>query len=158
MVYSWATDTDPPTPPAVERATLKTVSTVLLAIALACILPAVASAQDAVPPKAGPLLERALLDPAATMEREDGTFVVWVHLAGRELAGTALDAALDQRRRELPVRTLERRAKMIAPGEPLVDARDLPVSPVHRAAVEATGAEVRHESRWLNAQIGRAHV
>ena len=49
----------------------------------------------------------------------------------------------------LTERALERRRRMRqAPG--LVDARDLPVDPARVAAVRASGADYRTESRWLN--------
>lgn len=49
----------------------------------------------------------------------------------------------------LSARALERRARMrVAPG--LVDARDLPVAPARVAAILATGADYRAQSRWLN--------
>jgi subtilisin family serine protease len=47
-------------------------------------------------------------------------------------------------------RAVQRRLlRRTAPG--LFDSRDLPVSAEYRTAVEAAGAEVRIESRWLNA-------
>jgi subtilisin family serine protease len=50
----------------------------------------------------------------------------------------------------LTPRALARRARRrTAPG--LFDERDLPPSPAHLAAVQATGARVRTTSRWLNA-------
>lgn len=108
------------------------------------------------PDHAGPLLQKALADPAATMQRDDGTFKVWVSFTDRGLSPAALEQALSDRRAELPTRTLERRAKVTPAGQALVDARDLPVSADHRRAVLATGAVVHHESRWFNALSVRA--
>jgi subtilisin family serine protease len=52
--------------------------------------------------------------------------------------------------RNLTAHARERRARNRAAGN-LVDAYDLPVSEGHLAAVRATGARIRHASRWLNA-------
>jgi len=100
----------------------------------------------------GPLLDRALNnDPTATMQRADGTFAVWVHFTDRGLSPSAFSSALAAATRDLPQRTLDRRAKTALPGEPLVDARDLPVAPQYIEAISALGAEPRRQSRWFNA-------
>jgi subtilisin family serine protease/subtilisin-like proprotein convertase family protein len=100
---------------------------------------------------AGPLLTRALADGDDTMQRADGRYVVWVYLTDRNLDPAGLASALAARERELPQRTLARRARAAEPGAPLVDARDLPVAATYRDRLAATGAEIRNQSRWLNA-------
>ena len=76
---------------------------------------------------------------------------VWVHFVdkGPTARGDALVVALAERQAELPPRTLARRQR--TRGAAAVDARDLPLSREHVAAVMATGARVRVQSRWLNA-------
>jgi len=132
------------------------VRTAALSSLLCLVLSATAFAQAA-PEKAGPLLTRALADPTAAMQRDDGTFKVWVYFTDRGLDTAAeLQQALDRRTRELPSRTLARRAKVTPADQPLVTARDLPVAGRYRDAVAATGARVHHQSRWLNALSARA--
>ncbi|HEX5009736.1 MAG TPA: S8 family serine peptidase [Planctomycetota bacterium] len=64
--------------------------------------------------------------------------------------GPADAAALAQAQAGLSAHAVQRRAlRRSAPG--LVDARDLPVSAAHRAAVQAAGAVLHVESRWLDA-------
>ncbi len=99
----------------------------------------------------GPRLARVLADPAAPMWQDDGTLAVWVYLADRDLEPDALADALANLEASLPTRTLQRRAKTLAPGARVVDARDLAPAPRYLAAIAATGAQVRHPSRWLNA-------
>ncbi|MEZ4387949.1 MAG: S8 family serine peptidase [Candidatus Krumholzibacteriia bacterium] len=130
------------------------------ALALACLLCLVLGVTAAAvaqpdPAKTGPG-SRALADPAGAAMRSDGTVKVWVRLVDRDLAGPSLAAALADRARELPARTLQRRARVTPAGRPLVTVGDLPVDAVARAAVAATGARIDHESRWLNALSVRA--
>lgn len=121
-------------------------------LSILLILPALSvSAQDRDGAAAvGPKLARALADPASQIQ-DDGTFAVWVFLADRGLAPDELTRALAQVEASLPARTLKRRAKVLAPGARAVDARDLAPAPRYLAAIAATGARERHQSRWLNA-------
>lgn len=122
-------------------------------LSLVVILLALAATASAQVPsdKMGPMLTRALDDPAAVMQRDDGTWTIWVYMEDRGLTEEALIDALAAAEQALPERTLHRRAKVTAPGAPLVDERDLPVAVTYRQAIEATGARLRQESRWLNA-------
>jgi subtilisin-like proprotein convertase family protein len=72
----------------------------------------------------------------------------WVFFADRNLTGAQQEAALARARAELPARTAARRAKM---GTTVVSDGDLPLHAPYVAAVEATGARPRQQSRWLNA-------
>jgi len=99
----------------------------------------------------GPGLERALADPDGTMEKADGTLAVWVHFTDRGLTGADLDAAIVRSADQLSPRALARRAKVKAPGEPLVSERDLAPATSYMSSVIATGARARQQSRWLNA-------
>lgn len=82
---------------------------------------------------------------------QDNTARVWVFFADKgftaandeAIAIARLDATYDSR---ALTRRLHRRTD---PG--LTDSRDLPVSQTYIDAVGATGATVRHPSRWLNA-------
>lgn len=117
------------------------------------LLPAVTPAfpADGQAQKMGPLLQRALTDPAGVMRRGDGTYAVWVFFTDRGLSPAGLAAALSEAEDQLPSRTLKRRAKMKAKGQPLIDISDLPIAPVYLREVAATGAVLRQQSRWLNA-------
>ncbi|NOZ55856.1 MAG: S8 family serine peptidase [Calditrichaeota bacterium] len=64
--------------------------------------------------------------------------------------GVLRKAALEAVQRELPERTLWRRAKVL-PEDRLVDETDLPVAEKYVEAVEQLGARVVVRSRWLNA-------
>ena len=77
--------------------------------------------------------------------------VVWVFFSDKGPGSDAVrDRAVQDLATRFPQRTLTRRgSKRTAQG--LLDSRDLPVADVYVAAVEATGADVRVESRWLNA-------
>ncbi|HOX25994.1 MAG TPA: S8 family serine peptidase [Candidatus Krumholzibacteria bacterium] len=121
----------------------------LLACALASVVvPALA---QELPAGVAGRLARALADPGGTMRHADGSYAVWVRFTDRAIAADRLAGALAAAEAALPARTLARRAKVARPGERTVDARDLPVAPAYLAAVAATGARLRHESRWLNA-------
>jgi hypothetical protein len=76
---------------------------------------------------------------------------VWVFFTDKQIASQrALDEGIEARRGKLSARALERRARRrTSPG--LLDYRDLSVSTEYVGAVAATGAKIRHESRWLNA-------
>ncbi len=75
----------------------------------------------------------------------------WVFFRDKHLADDqAATRALSDQRSALSAKTLARRAaRRSAPG--LLDQRDLPVAPQYIAAIRNTGAQTRHESRWLNA-------
>jgi hypothetical protein len=123
----------------------------LLLLPLLLALATAAVAQDSPIAKTGALLEKALQDPAATVRQADGTYAVWVYFSDRGLAVDALNAAVAGAASALPPRTLARRAKMKPAGAALADAADLPVAAAYLAAVQATGAAPRRQSRWLNA-------
>lgn len=98
-----------------------------------------------------PRLERALDAPDFPWLAADGTYAVWVFFADKGLQGAGLERALDAAEAGLDARTAWRRGKMKAAGERLVDARDLEIHAPYLAGAEATGAELRRTSRWLNA-------
>ena len=106
-------------------------------------------------PSAGiaPRLERALADRDGRGRNAAGRLAVWVHFRDRDLSRDELTAALAAAERALDPRAQRRRALRGAGHDAglLVDAGDLPVSPRYRAAVAATGATPRRQSRWLNA-------
>jgi subtilisin family serine protease/subtilisin-like proprotein convertase family protein len=72
----------------------------------------------------------------------------WVFFADRSLTGEQQEVALARAQAELPARTAARRAKM---GTTVVSEADLPLHAPYVAAVQATGARLRQQSRWLNA-------
>ena len=115
--------------PAVALPTVAVLALATLAtLAVLAAVPRPAAAQTATD-VAGPLLTRALTDPDGPGRRDDGAYVVWVWLADRGRDAATLRQDLAARRAELPARTLARRARMLPPGAPAVDARDLPVAP-----------------------------
>ena len=87
----------------------------------------------------------------AALAEKSGPHLVWVFFADKGLEAAAREAALTTAEADLPARTAWRRAKGRPAGAPLVDARDLALSESYLASVTATGAVLRHESRWLNA-------
>ncbi|MFT5783019.1 MAG: hypothetical protein ACI9JE_000336, partial [Candidatus Krumholzibacteriia bacterium] len=78
-------------------------------------------------------------------------YKVWVHFQDRTLLISDVDSALDQAEAALTPRAANRRAKMHAPGERLVDVRDLPLNRTLIEQCQKTGARLEKESRWLNA-------
>ena len=79
-----------------------------------------------------------------------GSRCVWVYFTDKQIANqTAYAAACAKAEAELTPDARERRA-IVADGA-LVDFLDLPVANDYLTAVAATGAHVRHPSRWLNA-------
>ncbi len=74
---------------------------------------------------------------------------VWVFFTDHGRNPAQLEAELSLRGAELGPRTLARRSKVRATT--LVDARDLLPNTAYVVAVEHTGAQVRVQSRWLNA-------
>jgi len=93
---------------------------------------------------------------AVSTDSGDVVYKVWVRFVDRGLSGPDLDAALTTAEANLIPRAARRRAKMHAPGERLVDVRDLPLNPERLAACRATGAQLHQQSRWLNAASFRA--
>ncbi len=81
---------------------------------------------------------------------------VWVYFTDKDIfdSETCLDR-LATVRATVPGPARERRANVL--GEDLVDFLDIPVHRDYVAAVSATGAEIVHQSRWLNAVSVRAH-
>ncbi|MCA9285981.1 MAG: S8 family serine peptidase [Phycisphaerales bacterium] len=91
----------------------------------------------------------AAMGPAT--EAPTRTVRMWVYLADKGLATPAEHAlALDEARDRLSPRTLARRSQR-GTRDALVDETDIAVAERYRAAIVATGATVRHTSRWLNA-------
>jgi len=80
---------------------------------------------------------------------ESEPLAVWVFFHDKGIPAGRLDRALADRRAGLTERALERRA--LRGDGPLVRDLDLDVSADYIAGVEATGAELRVASRWLNA-------
>ncbi len=82
--------------------------------------------------------------------RDDGDpLAVWVFFHDKDVPAARLDGALEERRRGLTTRALDRRA--LRGAGPLVSEQDLDVAQTYVDAVLATGAELRITSRWLNA-------
>src|SRR5262245_57916271 len=75
----------------------------------------------------------------------------WVFFTDKALHDPATrDAALRQRAAELSPLTLQRRAHRRTDAA-LLDERDIAPPAAYIDAISATGARVRHISRWLNA-------
>ncbi len=107
-------------------------------------------------PKFDPAVGSPRLQQALASAPDDAVHKVWVHFENRMLAGAELEAALDLAEAELTPRAARRRAKMHAPGERLVEVRDLPLDSHLLAACSHTGAQLHQQSRWLNAASFRA--
>jgi len=95
------------------------------------------------------MLAGVALGPSLAVASPPSPERVWVFFRDPGRTSAELEAELAARRVELGTRTLLRRAKVRTDG--LVDARDLLPAADYVAAVEHTGAQLRHESRWLNA-------
>lgn len=104
-------------------------------------------AQDVVSPR----LSQAMTAPDFPWLADDGSFTVWVYFQDKGLTGAELENALDRAERDLNEKTAWRRGKMRGKGQPLVGEGDLDLHQPYLAAVKATGATLRRESRWLNA-------
>jgi subtilisin family serine protease/subtilisin-like proprotein convertase family protein len=98
-----------------------------------------------------PSLQRALETSDFPWSAKDGTLTVWVYFQDKGLEGAQLQRALDQAESELSDKVAWRRGKMKPAGARLVDEGDLDLHAPYLRAVEATGAVLRRESRWLNA-------
>lgn len=93
-----------------------------------------------------PALERALANQPAASQR------VWIFFTDKHVDGAGtLPSAIAARRSTLPDRTLHRRELRGDRSDALAVA-DLDVPAAYTDAVRATGATLRHTSRWLNAQ------
>ncbi len=117
--------------------------------ALLLLLPclAAAAARDA-----GPVVSATLarvLEQGGPAVGSDGRLSVWVAFTDRGLDDAGLQRALARLEQGLDDHARRRRAR--AGRDRLVDASDLPPSPRYLAAVAATGARLRRQSRWLNA-------
>lgn len=89
-----------------------------------------------------PTLARAVAAAA-----DDATIATWVIFKSKD---GATPAALVRAEAELTPHARARRARNLGAG-PLVDAYDVPVDAAAIDAVRASGARVRHVSRWMNA-------
>ena len=83
--------------------------------------------------------------------RGEGRSVLWVHFTDKAIPDAgSFAAALRSVDDRVDPRARARRARETG-GRFVPDYYDLPVAPSYVDAVTATGAEVRHVSRWLNA-------
>ncbi|MGB1012958.1 MAG: S8 family serine peptidase [Nannocystaceae bacterium] len=87
---------------------------------------------------------------AAEVEAEAATSNVWVYFRDRgNLSAEQLREALSRRSAQIHPRALARRQRVRKDAG--LDIRDLAPAPSYVEAVKATGATLRHSSRWLNA-------
>ena len=123
----------------------------LLYVALCLLLLNTTAVFAADQPVTSNRLQQALGEDDFAWRSSDGSLTVWVFFKDKGLQGEALDSALDRAEAQLNPRTAWRRAKVKALGQRLVDAGDLPVNTTYLNQALATGAQLRRESRWLNA-------
>jgi len=102
-------------------------------------------------PVISPRLQEALGDQNFAWRNTDGELTIWVFFTDKGVHGDALQTALDEAEAGLSERAAWRRAKVKTAGERLVDVGDLPIHSSYLEQIEATGAVLRRESRWLNA-------
>lgn len=133
-----------------------TLSRSLLYMALCLLIIGSTAAFAADQPVTSPRLQEAMGNDDFAWRNNDGSLTVWVFFKDKGLQGIALESALDEAEAQLSERTAWRRGKVKAAGERLVDAGDLPVNSTYLDLAKATGAELRRESRWLNAASFRA--
>lgn len=130
----------------------RTHAVILSVVALAC------AATMATPPtdqQHAPALQKIHPSLAARFAAAPAPIKAWVFLADKGYV-TPRDraAAIEDVARTYDPHAIQRRALRSAAalrGEPLFTERDLPVAPAYVAAIEATGAQVHIQSRWLNA-------
>ncbi len=96
-----------------------------------------------------PRLERAMAAGDAGPRQDDGTYLVWVYFQDKNIQD--IPEALATARATISERALNRRARVVSPGAPVVDLRDVPVAKTYLAETSATGANYRRQSRWINA-------
>src|SRR5207249_1856195 len=123
---------------------LKMLSVSLLILGTA--FPALAS-----PPVGNQTGGPAKITPQTLAELSRGSTVrAWVFFADKgQRTPEQLERALANRRAELSDRTLRRRALRGSGAAERYE--DLAVDPGYRAQIQATGAKLRQQSRWLNA-------
>ena len=117
----------------------------LLCIFLTTLLTAAGGPVAAATEKSSPVLDRVLQD------SPEGSFTVWVYFAPRDLSPAERHQALQRARRNLHPDTALRRSRVRAAGQEIVDEKDLPLDAAHLTLAAATGARLRHPSRWLGA-------
>lgn len=84
-----------------------------------------------------------------SLHQQDGRGKIWVFFADKGVFNKAdLSTALQTREQQLSPRAIQRRAKNGVEGAQIFD---LPVRESYVRQVEALGARLRHESKWLNA-------
>lgn len=128
----------------------RTGSTILgLLLALVAIPPSTVHGADRQP--IAPRLAKVLEDPGHPSRHADGRIAVWVYFVDREMTPSQRERALERAESALPDDVARRRSKVAAPGQQLVDERDLPLDPDHLVTAAATGATLRRKSRWLGA-------
>ncbi|MEZ5064919.1 MAG: S8 family serine peptidase [bacterium] len=98
-----------------------------------------------------PRLDSALHGAEPELYDADGRLAIWIFFSDKNVAPADLPAALEDARSALTSRALARRAKLERWRDRPVDVTDLPIAAAYREAVEATGATIRRESRWLDA-------
>ncbi len=74
---------------------------------------------------------------------------VWIYFTDKQLNPDELEASVQKLASQIPQRTITRRSKVIS-GNPIGEW-DIPVSEGYVDSVLAAGADLRVESRWLNA-------
>ena len=78
------------------------------------------------------------------------TNIYWVKFADKANSPYSIDRPEEF----LSERALERRARLNIE----IDEYDIPVNPQYLQAVAGCGAQLLNPSKWLNGEIGRAHV
>jgi len=116
------------------------------AVLLPILVAASSAAEPAAPAVMSPALDAGIRrDPQASQR-------VWIFLTDKQTSDSStLSAALASRRAALPAKTVARR-ELRGDRTPSLEFADLPVSTTYLDAIRATGAKLRHTSRWLNAQ------
>ena len=124
---------------------------VFLGLAIAVAVSCPVTGRSAPPHTIDPNLQTILQVPDHPLRAHDGRVAVWVHFRERDLTPAQRELALERAAAILAPDVARRRAKTARPGKSLVDVGDLALDPGHLAAAAATGAELRRQSRWLNA-------
>ncbi len=123
----------------------------ILAVLIIIFLPIINAVGDT-PLKISPLKDKI---PPALSEKFDSepdrNFKIWVFFTDKEIFdNNALKATLDNLQPRFTPKAIDRRRRRTE-NRDIFDFSDIPVSPNYIRAIESSGAEIAHQSRWLNA-------
>ncbi|MFQ6675604.1 MAG: S8 family peptidase [Fidelibacterota bacterium] len=97
-------------------------------------------------PRRNPVIHPRVTSPAV---RHDSPVHAWIYFRDKGIDSSGYAGELQKARTHISARARARRARVIS-GE-VVSSRDFPLYEPYVSRIRATGAVLRHRSRWLNA-------